>query len=105
MFSFRPSFQGALYTYDITSSSSYEEVKCSLRHLRDIFPNYDIVIVLLGIIEDCELDFERAVTTDEAKEFASMYQSVCTYPCCVYTIATDTMKCVLNLYTDIRMHF
>ena len=71
--------------YDITSSSSYKDVQCSLRHLKDIFPNYDTVIMLIGV--KGYLHHERAVTTDEAMEFASMYQKcmyislLCIYPC------------------------
>ena len=67
--------------YDIISNVSYERVKRSLINQKDDFPNDDLVIILVG--NKYDLHYERAVTTNEAMKLASMYQSVCTYPCCV----------------------
>ena len=67
--------------YDTTSSNSYERVKRLLRNMKDNFLN-DVVIILMG--NKWYLHHKRAVTTDEAKEFASMYQSVCIHILAVY---------------------
>lgn len=59
---------GALLVYDIAKHSTYENVTRWLKELRD-HADQNIVIMLVGNKSD--LKHLRAVSTDEAKAFAS----------------------------------
>lgn len=61
---------GALLVYDIAKHATYENVTRWLKELRD-HADQNIVIMLVGNKSD--LKHLRAVPTDEAKEFASMF--------------------------------
>ena len=62
---------GALLVYDISKHQTYENVTRWLKELRD-HADASIVIMLVGNKSD--LRHLRAVSTDEAKQFASMWQ-------------------------------
>lgn len=62
---------GALLVYDISKHQTYENVTRWLKELRD-HADSNIVIMLVGNKSD--LRHLRAVPTEEAKQFASMYQ-------------------------------
>ena len=61
---------GALLVYDISKHATYVNVTRWLKELRD-HADSNIVIMLVGNKSD--LKHLRAVPTDEAKAFASMY--------------------------------
>lgn len=61
---------GALLVYDISKHSTYENVTRWLKELRD-HADANIVIMLVGNKSD--LRHLRAVPTDDAKQFASMF--------------------------------
>jgi Ras-related protein Rab-11A len=65
---------GALLVYDIAKHATYENVTRWLKELRD-HADQNIVIMLVGNKSD--LKHLRAVPTDEAKEFASMFSILC----------------------------
>ncbi|ORY93340.1 ras family-domain-containing protein [Syncephalastrum racemosum] len=60
---------GALLVYDITRQSSFQNVETWLKELRDHADN-NITLMLVGNKSDLA-DTSRAVTTDEAKDYAS----------------------------------
>lgn len=62
---------GALLVYDIAKHQTYENVTRWLKELRD-HADANIVIMLVGNKSD--LKHLRAVSTDEAKQFASEYR-------------------------------
>jgi Ras-related protein Rab-11A len=62
---------GALLVYDISKHQTYENVTRWLKELRD-HADSNIVIMLVGNKSD--LRHLRAVPTEEAKQFASMYE-------------------------------
>lgn len=64
---------GALLVYDISKHQTYENVTRWLKELRD-HADANIVIMLVGNKSD--LRHLRAVPTEEAKAFASMYMSL-----------------------------
>lgn len=64
---------GALLVYDISKHQTYENVTRWLKELRD-HADANIVIMLVGNKSD--LRHLRAVPTEEAKAFASMYTSL-----------------------------
>ena len=64
---------GALLVYDISKHQTYENVTRWLKELRD-HADSNIVIMLVGNKSD--LRHLRAVPTEEAKQFASMYWHV-----------------------------
>ena len=63
---------GALLVYDISKHPTYENVTRWLKELRD-HADANIVIMLVGNKSD--LRHLRAVPTDEAKQFASMWRA------------------------------
>lgn len=63
---------GALLVYDISKHQTYENVQRWLKELRD-HADANIVIMLVGNKSD--LRHLRAVPTEEAKQFASMFLS------------------------------
>ena len=66
---------GALLVYDISKHQTYDNVTRWLKELRD-HADSNIVIMLVGNKSD--LRHLRAVPTDEAKQFASMWDQ-CLY--------------------------
>lgn len=62
---------GALLVYDIAKHQTYENVTRWLKELRD-HADANIVIMLVGNKSD--LKHLRAVSTDEAKQFASEFR-------------------------------
>jgi len=67
---------GALLVYDIAKQATYVNVTRWLKELRD-HADSNIVIMLVGNKSD--LKHLRAVPTEEAKVFSSMWESVLTY--------------------------
>jgi Ras-related protein Rab-11A len=65
---------GALLVYDISKHQTYDNVNRWLKELRD-HADSNIVIMLVGNKSD--LRHLRAVPTEEAKQFASTYPSLC----------------------------
>ena len=58
---------GAMLVYDIAKHRTFENIERWLKELRD-HADPNIVIILVG--NNCELRHLRAVSTDEAMEFA-----------------------------------
>lgn len=77
---------GALLVYDISKHQTYENVTRWLKELRD-HADANIVIMLVGNKSD--LRHLRAVPTEEAKQFASMYQVFIRLP--VYWVVLVTV--------------
>jgi Ras-related protein Rab-11A len=68
---------GALLVYDISKHQTYDNVTRWLKELRD-HADSNIVIMLVGNKSD--LRHLRAVPTDEAKQFASVFELTSRYP-------------------------
>ena len=60
-------FKGALMVYDITRRSTYNHLSSWLTDARNL-TNPNTVIFLIG--NKCDLDAQRDVTYEEAKQFA-----------------------------------
>ncbi|KAM9782937.1 ras-related protein Rab-25b [Neosynchiropus ocellatus] len=58
---------GALLVYDITKHLTYESVE---RWLKELYEHADAHIVVMLVGNKCDLESERAVPTEEAKDFA-----------------------------------
>ena len=60
---------GAMLVYSITKHSTFENIERWLKELRDNYVDRNVAIILVG--NNCDLRHLRAVSTDEAMEFAS----------------------------------
>ncbi|XP_061790118.1 ras-related protein Rab-25b [Nerophis lumbriciformis] len=58
---------GALLVYDITKHLTYDSVE---RWLKELFDHADPHIVVMLVGNKCDLESDRSVPTDQAKEFA-----------------------------------
>ncbi|XP_053743263.1 ras-related protein Rab-25b [Synchiropus splendidus] len=58
---------GALLVYDITKHLTYESVE---RWLKELYEHADAHIVVMLVGNKCDMESERAVPTEEAKDFA-----------------------------------
>jgi Ras-related protein Rab-11A len=70
LFSYYRGAVGALLVYDISQQKTFESVERWLKELRD-HADANIVIMLVG--NKCDLKHLRAVPTEDAKEFASIF--------------------------------
>ena len=58
-----------MLVYSITKHSTFENIERWLKELRDNYVDRNVAIILVG--NNCDLRHLRAVSTDEAMEFAS----------------------------------
>ena len=69
--------EGFLFTYSITSRTSFEEIDAFVQHVYRVKDSYDVPMVLVG--NKCDLEEDREVTSEEARQYASRHPTMWFY--------------------------